>query len=709
MRPLFLVAVLLSGNLLATSNDLLRTAESLRRAVCDKPAVGAKFDISVRALADKSNSRANLPCDDESGKTLLYLESPSLMDMVIRRGDRLHATGTIDVGKRSKMPYANCSSVEILGHGASPAPLDVSVRELLDGKHDFSLVRIKGLVRDVSRDEIDPGYVYLTLVSDETIFYVPFKPVGRAEHDRLNKLIGADVALIGNCIPSDLSARKKIGRIFRPADRLAAVQVLRTVEDAIRTAPDISTLSLVSPQKIALLGLHRARGRVVAKWGRTNLLVKRPGVGYTGMTLSSDSAPAYGDTIEAVGFPESDLYRINLSCATWTPSAPDASCDETPRDTTVSNFLTDMRGRHCFDPYAHGTVLRLRGEVISLSRVGNDDGRLLLKNGEYLVPIDFSACTTALHGLAVGCSIQVTGTCIMESDNWRASAAFPRIRGFALVIRTPADVRVLARPPWWTPGRLAVVIGFLLAALAAILFWNASLRRIAERRGRQLFRSQIAQTTASLKVEERTRLAVELHDAISQTLTGASMRIDAARKLLEHDRGKTARQLAIASTTLDSCREELKNCIWDLRNEALDERDLNEAIRRTLARGIGEAKLSVRFNIPRARLSDNTTNTILCVIRELAVNAVRHGRATKLRIAGSIEDACLLFSVRDNGSGFNPDEAPGVAQGHFGLQGIRERLKRLNGSLVFSRPPEGGTKAVVRIRNTFVHEEKKSS
>ena len=270
-------------------------------------------------------------------------------------------------------------------------------------------------------------------------------------------------------------------------------------------------------------------------------------------------------------------------------------------------------------------------------------------------------------------------------------------------------MKILSKAPWWTPLRLLGVIASLLAALAAILVWNVALHRIAERRGLQLFRSQIAQTTTALKVEERTRLAVELHDAISQNLSGASMRIDAARKLLEHNRDKAARQLDIASNTLGSCREELRNCIWDLRNEALDERDMNVAIRRTLARHLGETTLSVRFNIPRVKLTDNTANVILSIIRELSVNAIRHGHATEIKVAGSIDQSRLLFSVRDNGSGFDPQNSPGTLEGHFGLQGIRERLKRLSGTLKLESRPGMGTKAVVELDTTPIAERNEHS
>ena len=150
--------------------------------------------------------------------------------------------------------------------------------------------------------------------------------------------------------------------------------------------------------------------------------------------------------------------------------------------------------------------------------------------------------------------------------------------------------------------------------------------------------------------------------------------------------------------TLNATNEELRNCIWDLRNHALEDVDLNEAIRKTLAPHVGDAELTVRFSVPRARISDNTAHHILRIVRELTVNALRHGQATQVKVAGAIEGDNLLFSVRDNGTGFDPRSVPGMEEGHFGLEGIRERVKEFAGTFSLDSRPGAGTKATVSLR-----------
>ena len=85
------------------------------------------------------------------------------------------------------------------------------------------------------------------------------------------------------------------------------------------------------------------------------------------------------------------------------------------------------------------------------------------------------------------------------------------------------------------------------------------------------------------------------------------------------------------------------------------------------------------------------------ILRELATNAVRHGHATDIRVAGCIEQGKLLFSVRDNGCGFVPEDLPGPEQGHFGIQGIRERVAAFHGKISLDSAPGQGTRASLSI------------
>lgn len=116
---------------------------------------------------------------------------------------------------------------------------------------------------------------------------------------------------------------------------------------------------------------------------------------------------------------------------------------------------------------------------------------------------------------------------------------------------------------------------------------------------------------------------------------------------------------------------------------------MNAAIRKTLEPHVDEARIRIRFAVPRESLSDDCVHIILRIIRELVTNALRHGRATVVRVAGIREKERILLSVIDNGCGFDTARAPGIQQGHFGMQGVRERIKEFNGTAVWTSGAKG--------------------
>jgi signal transduction histidine kinase len=364
----------------------------------------------------------------------------------------------------------------------------------------------------------------------------------------------------------------------------------------------------------------------------------------------------------------------------------------------AKDIFTDTEGQPIKEAKLYGRAITLFGIVRGLSPVGTNSLRLYLECDSFMVTIDVSSCPEALKDISIGCTLSVSGTYIIKADNWRSNNVFPQIREILVAIRKSDDIKIIARPPWWTTGRLLAVIGGLIASLLAIFGWNIALRRRAERRGKELAAEQVAHVTSELKVYERTRLAVELHDSLSQTLTGVSMGIDTAIDLANNMPQNLKRQLEYTSKTVETCRTELRNCLWDLRSEALEATTMNDAIKRSLGQIVNHTSLAVRFNVPRARLSDKTTHMILRIIRELSSNAIRHGNASQLLIAGCIDGDSLHFSVKDNGTGFDPMNTPGVSDGHFGLQGIQERLDLIDGEMKIESAKDRNTKVTVTIK-----------
>ncbi len=316
-----------------------------------------------------------------------------------------------------------------------------------------------------------------------------------------------------------------------------------------------------------------------------NWMVLRDGTGnslYVSVPNVGNASPALADLVDAevaitgVALPDYAADRLFIG-----PHLETCSRDciritaPRPADPFTAPYLDDI---HHASPQEFAKMRRRRivGRVLAAWRrnrflVREDSGRL----------IEVDRTDGGRQPLA-GERIEATGVCIMETDKWSPTNLFPVFGGFTLVPRTPADIRVLSRPPWWTPLRLCAVIGSLLVALVAVFVWNRILTRRVLRRSQQLFREQVAHAGASLKIGERTRLAVELHDALSQNLAGLACQISAAKSAIAISPAETTKHLGIAEKMLLSSRVELRRCLWDLRGDALETANMAEAVTKTV-------------------------------------------------------------------------------------------------------------------------------
>ena len=106
----------------------------------------------------------------------------------------------------------------------------------------------------------------------------------------------------------------------------------------------------------------------------------------------------------------------------------------------------------------------------------------------------------------------------------------------------------------------------------------------------------------------------------------------------------------------------------------------------------------------RRASTPEVSEQILKIVRELAVNALRHGHAHSIRIVGEMTDGTLHFSVSDDGCGFDVAAVPGPRDGHFGLQGIRERLRKYGGTMTIDATASG-TRVAVSMPHVLEREE----
>ncbi len=647
-----------------------------------KSAKGVTFNLHGKAFPYVPNHACFL-ITDASGSTRAELRGcgdPKRLQC----GDVVRVAGQIKADP-SGIGIAICSQLVVEAHD-NPPPVNItSLSEIKDGKYDNLPVKVRGTIKEVFRDEIDSSWFYLVLTDNGKSIYLTLHG-SCASLGQLQKMTGAFVAVSGLCSPWDYGYRVTLGRIINLLD-FNAIEVLRPAPSNPFDVPEVITIRFPSPEDIPPLERRRLSGKVIAVWRGNRILVKGENGDIHTVELSGGPVPEYGAMIEAAGLLKTDLYRMNLSDAIWRRIDIAAAKDDAVEE--VGGILRDAKGSTRIIPTVHGRTFRIRGTVQDRPSSDIQYALITLKCGKETIPVDVSANRSVLDGISIGCVLEVTGTCIVECENWHSYSTFPHVTGVILVARRPSDVRIIEYPPWWTTSHLLIVIGILLAILLGVVLRNRMQKRNA---------AMLAKLATDLKVEERTRLAVELHDSLAQNLSGVSLEIDTAGRLAENDPKAMREHIDRAARTLKSSRDELRNCLWDLRNRALEEASMNEAIRQTLAPHVIGTEVEIRFNVPRTRISDNTTHAILRIVRELAINAIRHGHATKIWIAGGIDNDTIRFSVRDNGSGFNPDAAPGFADGHYGLVGISERVESLEGEFSLDSAPGKGARATITMK-----------
>jgi len=621
-------------------------------------------------------------------------------------GDKVELSGFTKHGPTDPTKsYVNpdCSAARLISRGQPPAPICLGPHERLSEAHRLRLCTVRGILTDIAPDALDPNFFFLTVESGEIEHYVVCL-AARCRMDDFMHLRGAEVAVTGvggiqvTSQNQNDCGRRHVGWNVSINDR-KALRVLRTEPEVAATVRDISATDMLSGTELSDLGLIRAEGTVIAVWKRNQLLLRTDDRRIIGIELAESSTPTCGERIETVGYAETDLLNISLVRATFRKidrpaDVPPVSEDILP--IMADDLLSVKRGRVIVYPKHHGRIVRLEGLVRTLPH--GDGSRMLLESDGKNIPVDLSACPEAAAELEIGSRVAVSGVCVLESENCRRHYSFPTIHGIFLVPREPADIVLLERPSWWTPARLLMVIAVLLGIVVAVLIWNFTLRILVERRGRQLFKAEVAKLSSELRIEERTRLAAELHDYLAQNLTAITYEVSSAERARLLGRPDVGAHLRNSARMLSSCQVELRRCLWDLRSDALNESDFAVAIRRSLEPLLGSATLTIRFAVPRKRVSDTTAHAIISIIRELASNAVKHGRATQVRIAGELLPDMLRFSVRDNGCGFDVNSRADSTQGHFGLDGIVERLRRHDGTLTLESSPGSGTRVVVTIK-----------
>ena len=204
-----------------------------------------------------------------------------------------------------------------------------------------------------------------------------------------------------------------------------------------------------------------------------------------------------------------------------------------------------------------------------------------------------------------------------------------------------------------------------------------------------------ANAEAMAVLEERQRLARDLHDSVTQSLYSLSLLSRAAREAAEDgDANRLQRILTeVERNTLHTLRE-MRLLLYELRPADLEQEGLVRAIELRLNAVERRANLQLDARLDElAGLSPSQEAELYHIVVEALNNVVKHAAATRVALHLTQAGGAVHLRIVDDGQGFNPAQT----NGGMGLRNIRERVARLGGQLVVSSEPGGGTRLEAAI------------
>jgi len=210
----------------------------------------------------------------------------------------------------------------------------------------------------------------------------------------------------------------------------------------------------------------------------------------------------------------------------------------------------------------------------------------------------------------------------------------------------------------------------------------------------------LAQIKEAAIIDERNRIAGEIHDILAQDFVGILLQLEAARGLNGSDPKEVAKCIQLAESVARSGLAEARRSVWALCPPELDADGLVGAVQSFLSRiSVGNpAAIGFSLRGESYPLPNDKALGLLRICQEAVVNALRHAQASKIRVQITYHPSDVVLCVDDNGRGFTP-KALGGGKG-FGLTSMRERAERIGARVDIASAPGQGTRLTIAARTS---------
>jgi len=275
--------------------------------------------------------------------------------------------------------------------------------------------------------------------------------------------------------------------------------------------------------------------------------------------------------------------------------------------------------------------------------------------------------------LTQGSRLRVRGVCVASPEYTN------HLSPFVVLLRSMGDVQRVAGPPWWSKRNLiAIVSGIVFFSLLAYMFY---------------IRAEQWRLRAIL--QERQRLAHELHDTLAQSFAGIGFQLMAIAKRMPRDLHALHEQLEVASQLVAQGHQEARRSISTLRPGGLDSIELVPALSHTAQAMVagGPVTVDVIAKGSSRHIPLKVADVLYRVGVEAIANAIRHAQATHIGVVAEYKAQEVILAVEDDGIGFVREE---VSEG-FGLLGMTKRVESVGGAICINSVPGTGTRVQIAV------------
>ena len=645
-----------------TSLATLTRADQVRHLTVDE--AGRGYPVRIRGVVTDDVPAPDYFVQDSTAG--VYVEGSHTPAFPHQLGDIVEVEGITGPGRYA--PVIREQKVRVVGKGTLPKARLYQFSELANGQQDSQWVKVRGIVRSASIDRT--SWREMTLAMTVASGGGQFKVRVPITHEQdFSSYVDSEVLIQGVCGSLFNGERQLIGLLFY-VPRLSLIEV----ESAASEVP-FSALLRFSPGGEAR---HRVRVRGVVEYQQTGnaIFLQNRGKGLRVLTQQATKLEI-GDLVDAVGFP---------AMGESAPVLEDAVFHRVGHVSPPEPVKFDADAP--WEQY-DGKLVTLPAKLLH-RQVQPGGLTLLLQHGEtvFEASLQTTESTEKLISIPLNSELTIGGVCLVRSGGlWRVPESF------RMLLRSPQDVMVLSAPSWWNMRHTLWLLGITAGILLAMIAWVVVLgRRLREQMAiiRQKLRS-------SAVLEERNRIARELHDTVEQELAGITMQLDLAVDCFQHAPPVARQALETARNMSRHSMVDARRSVWDLRCHFLENGDLVSALKNVVESLNLQDRLNVAVKVAGTpfRLASATEMNLLRIGQEAVGNAGKHGNAQKIEITLAYNPGQVRLSVRDDGRGFDPTES--ASTGHFGLLDMRERARCLGCELQIDSRPGMGTAITVEV------------